>query len=568
MLIYTSQVQAGPTTPPKQQRTKCQSVIECGVSRAVTAPVAPSRPTAQTPIAAQSFKDRGDLLVGIGANQFGRLPIGATGTTPIADPTSETGIRWGSMDADTLDGHHASDFALDADLDALSAELDDHEADTDNPHSTTANQVLPDQTGNNGKVLKTDGSTALWGTVATTDELAKISSNDTTPGYLNGKLVAGSGISLTENNDGGDETLTIAATLAGADYSEYLRMLESTIEAVLDGTLITGSNVEILQQWNFGSDASDNNAVGEWSSQVAPPLPHWTSSSAYRSASAAGAYCIIYLQCYDRDNTQTVTLSRVYAGGDAGSARVYLDDVLQGTWNQGTDATYTLTCNNGVHKIRVEQLSGTIYLGRVEYYRTPYQGKGINGDVVKVLTPLYGHTLVTTAGPGNTDNGGVFAKAVYGSDGVIHRLPMGGNQQDYSANRDAQFLSGLTATGGTSTAMMRDVPFTYYEGGHRRLTVGTEITLNTSASTRRGWVIGGTKKYGGFAYDLSASIFNVKVGAVLCEVITPGSGSNFTAGDLCVLIYTFCHSTAVATLRSLLDTDGNYCAVDLFKIAA
>lgn len=39
----------------------------------------------------------------------------------------------------------------------------------------------------------------------------KISSNDTTAGYLNGKLVAGAGITLTENNDGGDETLTISS---------------------------------------------------------------------------------------------------------------------------------------------------------------------------------------------------------------------------------------------------------------------------------------------------------------------------------------------------------------------
>jgi hypothetical protein len=45
-----------------------------------------------------------------------------------------------------------------------------------------------------------------------TDELAAVSANDTTPGYLNGKLVAGDGIALTENNDGANETLTIAAT--------------------------------------------------------------------------------------------------------------------------------------------------------------------------------------------------------------------------------------------------------------------------------------------------------------------------------------------------------------------
>lgn len=36
-----------------------------------------------------------------------------------------------------------------------------------------------------------------------------VSSNDTTSGYLNGKLVAGDNVTLTEVNDGGDETLTI-----------------------------------------------------------------------------------------------------------------------------------------------------------------------------------------------------------------------------------------------------------------------------------------------------------------------------------------------------------------------
>jgi len=50
----------------------------------------------------------------------------------------------------------------------------------------------------------------------TGDEKVKISSNDTTAGYLNGKLVAGSNITLTENNDGGNETLTIASTGGGS----------------------------------------------------------------------------------------------------------------------------------------------------------------------------------------------------------------------------------------------------------------------------------------------------------------------------------------------------------------
>ena len=48
--------------------------------------------------------------------------------------------------------------------------------------------------------------------VADTDVKVLVSSNDSTAGYLNGKLVAGTAITFTENNDGSNETLTINAT--------------------------------------------------------------------------------------------------------------------------------------------------------------------------------------------------------------------------------------------------------------------------------------------------------------------------------------------------------------------
>tara|TARA_R100000231_G_C5329877_1_gene166059 strand:+ start:3471 stop:4982 length:1512 start_codon:yes stop_codon:yes gene_type:complete len=56
-----------------------------------------------------------------------------------------------------------------------------------------------------------DGSS--WQTItADTDVKTKVSSNDTTAGFLNGKLVAGTAVTFTEGNDGGNETLTISAT--------------------------------------------------------------------------------------------------------------------------------------------------------------------------------------------------------------------------------------------------------------------------------------------------------------------------------------------------------------------
>jgi len=47
--------------------------------------------------------------------------------------------------------------------------------------------------------------------------LVKVSSNDTTAGYLLGKLVAGANITFTEGSDGGNETLTIASTGGSLD---------------------------------------------------------------------------------------------------------------------------------------------------------------------------------------------------------------------------------------------------------------------------------------------------------------------------------------------------------------
>jgi hypothetical protein len=66
-----------------------------------------------------------------------------------------------------------------------------------------------------------------------TDEKAKVSANDTTAGFLNGKLVAGTNITLTENNNGGDETLTIAAAggVTGFTASDNTASPNNTVNA-------------------------------------------------------------------------------------------------------------------------------------------------------------------------------------------------------------------------------------------------------------------------------------------------------------------------------------------------
>ena len=59
-------------------------------------------------------------------------------------------------------------------------------------------------------VLKYYNGSAWVNVESGADVKSKVSSNDTTAGFLNGKLVASTNITLTENSDGGNETLGIS----------------------------------------------------------------------------------------------------------------------------------------------------------------------------------------------------------------------------------------------------------------------------------------------------------------------------------------------------------------------
>jgi len=67
-----------------------------------------------------------------------------------------------------------------------------------------------------------------------TNDKVKVSSNDTTAGFLNGKLVAGTNISLTEGSDGGNETLT--AALSGTIGTSQIADDAITLAKMAPGT--------------------------------------------------------------------------------------------------------------------------------------------------------------------------------------------------------------------------------------------------------------------------------------------------------------------------------------------
>lgn len=88
----------------------------------------------------------------------------------------------------------------------------------------------------------------------------KVSSNDTTPGYLNGKLTAGTGITLTEGSDGGNETLSIAAPKYSGATSGFVGY----------GGSFAGAPGTVTFEWNVWHQILINNETvdigNEWAS--------------------------------------------------------------------------------------------------------------------------------------------------------------------------------------------------------------------------------------------------------------------------------------------------------------
>lgn len=105
-------------------------------------------------------------------------------------------------------------------------------------------------------LVESDGTNLMTvGRTATPTYKAKVSSNDTTPGYLNGKLVAGTNITLTEGNDGGDETLTVAGSGVGGDLNG--QPITAIIASITGPRSVGGPAI-----WTVGSDYAYTNVPG------------------------------------------------------------------------------------------------------------------------------------------------------------------------------------------------------------------------------------------------------------------------------------------------------------------
>lgn len=130
-----------------------------------------------------------------------------------------------------------------------------------------------------------------------------ISSNDTTVGYLNGKLVAGEGMDLTEGNDGGDETLTVSGEDASA-------INKGIVELATDAETVTGTDTaRACTPANVTAKMAAPGAIGE----TTPNTIKLTNTGLKLLDTGADHYCNIKI---NEDLSGNKTLSIVLADGD------------------------------------------------------------------------------------------------------------------------------------------------------------------------------------------------------------------------------------------------------------
>lgn len=214
------------------------------------------------------------------------------------------------------------------DLKADESDLTAHIGNTNNPHSVTKTQVglsnvpnvdatnasnissgtldgdrLPDisatkkggvpATGTpSGKFLKDDST---WATVSTADEKVKYDSGDPTAGYLSDKIIAGSGISLSEGTGPDQNKLKITSTAVEENYQSKITSADTTpaylIDKVLAGTgiSVTKENAGANEDIRIANTSPDQTVSFSGGSNVTigGTYPNFTITD---NSQAAGAY--------------------------------------------------------------------------------------------------------------------------------------------------------------------------------------------------------------------------------------------------------------------------------------
>ena len=186
---------------------------------------------------------------------------------------------------------------------------------------------------NSGATIDATGAT-ITGFGGASDEQVKVSSDDTTAGFLNGKLTAGTSITLTEGSGGGDETLAIAystpATLPAASGVNL---------TALNATQLTSGKVPTAQL-GTGTASSSTILYGDQTYKTEP-----SSGTSWQSVETGSTMTAVAGNGYPINTTSnacTVTLP----AGSVGDTVELVD--YAGTW----DTNNVTIAADGAEKIQ------------------------------------------------------------------------------------------------------------------------------------------------------------------------------------------------------------------------
>ena len=180
--------------------TSATNAASSATAAASSATAAASSATAAASSATDATTN-GAAQVALATTQAGNAATSAsTASTQATNAASSATAAAASASAAATSADNFDDIYLGAKSSAPSVDNDGD--------ALTTGDLYFDTT--SGTLNVFNGSTWVQITVDT-DVKTGVSSNDTTAGYLNGKLIAGEAVTLTENSDGGNETLTVAA---------------------------------------------------------------------------------------------------------------------------------------------------------------------------------------------------------------------------------------------------------------------------------------------------------------------------------------------------------------------
>ena len=264
-----------------------------------------------------------------------------------------------------------------------------------------------------------------WAVVPAEEDKVKVSSDDTTPGYLNGKLVAGTDISLTEGSGGGNETLTVAYTGTSTDIAWQSVVTAATLTAVagrgypidtssnactvtLPAAASAGDQIiftDYARNWNTNALTIDPNSLNYQGHTTPQPVYNTDGESIHIVyMDATKGWVPLYDGSVRWETTQTYTSEWLIiaggggggpaygGGGGAGGYRIKFDSETSGG---GTNTESLITFTRGT--------TYTVTVGAKGAHTASYTSAGSDGGVSSIIGGSVSLTTVGGGGGGRND---------------------------------------------------------------------------------------------------------------------------------------------------------------------